>query len=147
MSDNHCLPSLGEDGIFQTCLPPPHNVTENLNRLELQVKSQRYDQSVVYVQCIPKGGRVGLPGTELGKKRAQLWSGKKEKLQTLRFVTQSPLMRDKNQLTGCWRTQKGYSGAGVAQRGLGKHLAGIFRRAKTESKDTTSVTEGRGLLG
>lgn len=69
-----------------------------------------------------------------------VWKEREASDVTLRATTQSPLKRDKKQLKGCWRTQKGYWGAGVT------HLDGIFRRAETESKDTTSVTEERGLL-
>lgn len=68
-------------------------MTENLNRWSAEAAAGEIrDMIRVWYMCswyIPKGGgRVGLPGTELGKKREQLWPGKKKKLKMLRFLQQ-----------------------------------------------------------
>lgn len=76
------------------------------------------------MRYIPKGGGggVGLPGTELGKKREQLWPGKKKEASDATFpaTAPSPLtlsirqqVHPKSQQGDSWgKTWKAYLGTG-----------------------------------
>lgn len=77
-----------------------------------------------------------MPGTELGKKREQLWPGKKKKLQMLRLLQQHRRLQrflfynkcnPKSQLEDSWKNLESIFGNGCSETEVRKTLIQVTK--------------------